>query len=323
MVPPRTFLNAVCRAIGFALILFGAAIDQATAQSCSASMGALNFGSVDVTTNATYTTTSTLTINCTGSGGATVRTCIGFGGGSGGIASSGAPRYMANGSNSLAFQIYTDPARTTVWGSAWTGGAGTWREASVTLNTSGVGSTAVTAYGLVFAGQQSVASGSYTSSFSAADVNLQATYAATGCGSFFTPPTFSVIATVAKNCAVTATNLNFGSVGVLNGPKDGSSTITVTCLSGVAYNVGLSAGSGTGATVAARKMTGAGGATVSYSLYKDATHGSVWGETVGVDALGGTGVGAAQNLTVYGRAPAQATPQPGVYSDTIVVTVTY
>jgi spore coat protein U-like protein len=28
-------------------------------------------------------------------------------------------------------------------------------------------------------------------------------------------------------------------------------------------------------------------------------------------------------LTVYGRAPAQTTPSPGVYTDTIIATVTY
>nr|WP_281033880.1 spore coat protein U domain-containing protein [Mesorhizobium sp. M4B.F.Ca.ET.049.02.1.2] len=36
-----------------------------------------------------------------------------------------------------------------------------------------------------------------------------------------------------------------------------------------------------------------------------------------------TGVGTAQNLTVYGRVPPQTTPSPGVYTDTVIVTVTY
>ncbi|MGN8543862.1 spore coat protein U domain-containing protein [Bradyrhizobium sp. 13971] len=37
----------------------------------------------------------------------------------------------------------------------------------------------------------------------------------------------------------------------------------------------------------------------------------------------GTGTGLAQNLAVYGRVLPQGTPSPGVYSDTVVVTVTY
>ena len=39
--------------------------------------------------------------------------------------------------------------------------------------------------------------------------------------------------------------------------------------------------------------------------------------------LGGTGTAATQSIPVYGRVPAQATPPPGTYSDTVVATVTY
>ncbi|UWU14363.1 spore coat protein U domain-containing protein [Rhizobium sullae] len=37
----------------------------------------------------------------------------------------------------------------------------------------------------------------------------------------------------------------------------------------------------------------------------------------------GDGNGAAQLLTVYGRVQPQTTPSPGVYTDTVVVIVTY
>jgi spore coat protein U-like protein len=304
------------------LVSFGCWINAAAAQSCSANMTNLNFGSVDVTTNTAYSTAATLSITCTGIASATVTTCTGFGGGSGGINGSGAPRYMASGSNLLSYEIYTDAAHTTVWGSAWTGGAGTWRQANITLNSSGSGSTTLTAYGLVFSGQQSVVTGSYLSNFSAADVNLQAAYSGSGCGSYFTPPTFSVLATTALNCNVSATDLNFGSAGVLNNNIDSTSTISVSCINGAPYNVGLSIGSGVGATVASRKMTGS-GSTITYALYKDVSRSTVWGNTVGVDTVSGTGIGSTQNLIVYGRVPPQSTPAPGVYLDTIVVTVTY
>jgi len=39
--------------------------------------------------------------------------------------------------------------------------------------------------------------------------------------------------------------------------------------------------------------------------------------------VAGTGTGAAQNLTVYGRIPASQFPGAGSYSDTVVVTLTY
>jgi spore coat protein U-like protein len=40
-----------------------------------------------------------------------------------------------------------------------------------------------------------------------------------------------------------------------------SGTITVLCTNGTTYNVGLDAGTGTGATVSNRKMSAAGGGT--------------------------------------------------------------
>jgi spore coat protein U-like protein len=96
----------------------------------------------------------------------------------------------------------------------------------------------------------------------------------------------------------------------------------VTCTNSTPYEVGLDAGTGTGATIAARKMT-ASGATINYTMYQDPARSILWGNTVGTDAVSGTGNGSAQALTVYGRVPAQSTPAPGAYSDTINVTVTF
>ena len=96
----------------------------------------------------------------------------------------------------------------------------------------------------------------------------------------------------------------------------------MSCTNTTPYNIGLDAGTGSGATVATRKMT-SGGATVSYSLYSDSAHATVWGNTIGTDAVAGTGNGTGQNYTVYGRVPPQTTPAPGTYTDTITVTVTY
>ena len=49
----------------------------------------------------------------------------------------------------------------------------------------------------------------------------------------------------------------------------------------------------------------------------------MWGNTVSTDTVAGTGNGSGQSYTVYGRIPAQTTPAPGNYADTITVTVTY
>jgi len=308
--------------IPLTILLAVGSVATAAAQSCSVTVSALNFGSIDVTQNTTFTTSSTLNISCSGLSSYTVLACIGFGGGTGGINGSGNPRYMSNGANTLSYEIYKDAAHTTVWGSDWTGSGGTKAQFNVPLNGSGNGSMSVPVYGLVFASQRSVATGSYLSSFTTGDVNLQLSYVPSGCGSYYTPPTFNVTATVIPACTVSATNLSFGSAGLLTSNVDATSIVSVTCSNAAPYNVGLSAGSGTGATVAARKMS-SGGSTITYSLYQNSARTTVWGTTIGTDTETGTGTGSAQNLTVYGRVPPQTTPAPGAYSDTIIVTVTY
>lgn len=135
--------------------------------------------------------------------------------------------------------------------------------------------------------------------------------------------TFTVGATVVDSCSVSATNLAFGSFDPLLGTAlDATSTIDVTCSSGDTYDIGLDAGTATGATVTTRKMT-SGANTLNYALYSDSGRLTNWGNTVGTDTVSGTGTGAAQTLTVYGRIPAQSTAVIGTYSDTITVTITY
>jgi spore coat protein U-like protein len=138
-----------------------------------------------------------------------------------------------------------------------------------------------------------------------------------------TTSTFTVSVTLAATCTInSASTLNFGNQGILSANVDQTSTIQVTCTNTTPYNIGLDAGTGSGATVATRKLT-SGGATVNYTLYSDTGRTTVWGNTVGTDTVAATGNGTGQNYTVYGRIPTQTTPAPGTYSDTITVTVTY
>ncbi len=135
--------------------------------------------------------------------------------------------------------------------------------------------------------------------------------------------TFTVQMTVTSSCLINSTStLDFGSTGVLTANVDSSSTLAVQCTNTTPYNIGLSAGLGTGATVAVRKLTN-GASTINYSLYTTSARTTVWGNTVGTDTVAGTGNGASQPYTVYGRVPPQTTPAPAAYTDTITVTVTY
>jgi spore coat protein U-like protein len=148
--------------------------------------------------------------------------------------------------------------------------------------------------------------------------------ASTGARAATATSSFTVQVTITASCTIVSTaTLNFGgSVGVLTANVDVSTTLQVQCTNTTPYNIGLNAGIGTGATVASRLMT-SGANTITYSLYKDSGHVTVWGNTVGIDTQAATGTGAAQTYTVYGRIPPQTTPAPATYSDTITVTVTY
>jgi spore coat protein U-like protein len=108
-------------------------------------------------------------------------------------------------------------------------------------------------------------------------------------------------------------------VGLLLANTDGTSTVTVQCASGAAYQVGLDNGQHASGTT--RRMQGPGG-LVTYELYRNTTRTQRWGSTINTDTVSGTGNGANQTLTVYGRVPNQTTPSAGIYNDTITVTVT-
>jgi spore coat protein U-like protein len=136
--------------------------------------------------------------------------------------------------------------------------------------------------------------------------------------------TFNVTVTIATTCVLnSASNLNFGTAGVLAAPINDQSTITVTCTNTTPYNIGLDKGLN-GGSVTTREMKGvAHAALINYSLFSNAPMTTNWGQTIGTDTVAATGTGSAQPFTVYGQIPAQTTPAPDTYNDTITVTVTY
>jgi spore coat protein U-like protein len=136
-----------------------------------------------------------------------------------------------------------------------------------------------------------------------------------------TTTTFAVTATVVATCNVSASPLAFGSYSAV--ALSGTTTVQATCSTAAPYNIGLNAGTATGATVTTRKMTGPGGALLNYGLFQDSGHATNWGNTVGTDTVASTGTGAAQSFTVFGQIPASQFVQAGSYSDTITVTLTF
>jgi spore coat protein U-like protein len=281
------------------LILAASAVKPAAAASCSGYSASIVFGNysgstVDVTGTVTVTCTNGtvyhIGLNAGNTPGATITNRKMFGGN--------------GGQNNLGYQLFNDAARTINWG-----------DSSGTNWVTGTGNGTAqphTVYARMPASEFSP-QGSYTD-----------TITATVSGNFAlerSPAPFSVTATVVPGCAITATALNFGSYGgtLINS----TSTITVTCSSGVAYNIGLNAGTAPGATVTNRSMTGPGGTMLHYQLCRDSARNRNWGNTVGVDTVSGNGNGSAQLWSVFGQVPSSQTVRPGAYSDSITATVSF
>ncbi len=133
---------------------------------------------------------------------------------------------------------------------------------------------------------------------------------------------FNVTASVESDCTIAATNLAFGTMGMLAGNLDATSSITVTCTPTTPYAISLDEGDVPGSTVDARMMA-SGASSMLFQIYRDAARTQVWGKTSGVDTVGGTGNGNAVELIVYGRIPPQAPPTVGAYIAQITATITY
>ena len=136
--------------------------------------------------------------------------------------------------------------------------------------------------------------------------------------------TLFVSATVLNQCTIGNASLAFGNYDPSSGtPTNATGTLSVQCNSGTPYNVGLGAGTFSGATVTTRKMTGPDATGLGYALYRDPARTQNWGNTVGTDTVAGTGNGSSQSLTVYGQIPAGQSLMGGSYSDSITATLTF
>jgi len=121
---------------------------------------------------------------------------------------------------------------------------------------------------------------------------------------------------------VAATNLDFGTQGVLSTNVDSASVILLNCTTGASFDIGLNEGTTAGGTTTTRKMD-SGTDTIDYILSQNGGHTVNWGNNVGTDTLASTGTGALQAIAVFARVPAQTTPAAGTYTDTVTVTVNF
>ena len=138
-------------------------------------------------------------------------------------------------------------------------------------------------------------------------------------------------AEAATSCGVSSTALTFGGyLSTTARPTDMTATVTVSCLTLVGvfvmWTVALSAGAS--GSYMQRYMT-AGTSHLNYQIYTDSGHSQPWGDGTGGSSVNsgsytalaiGTGGG---TYTAYGRITALQWVSPGMYGDTIIVTLTY
>lgn len=140
-----------------------------------------------------------------------------------------------------------------------------------------------------------------------------------------------VSATVTANCTIDASSgVAFGAYDpVVTNASTGADltstgTISTTCTNGASVTVTLGQGANadTGSTDSApiRRMLAGASDYLSYQLYTDSGHTTVWDNTTGA---GVTGTGAAVSTTVYGLVTKGQNVKSGSYSDTVVATVTF
>ncbi|MGB3291223.1 MAG: spore coat U domain-containing protein [Burkholderiaceae bacterium] len=309
-----------------------AAAKPAAAISCHLEVGGsqMVFNEISLLEPGVKTATATITYGCSGvSQGMDALVCISVGAGPTG---SYEQRYLQDDGTGkkLGFNLYKDASLATIWGSVESGGSA--GGAAFVLKKPGDGGVTATVpiYGGISpASQAGLPQGWYDTGY-LGNWPIRIDYMEIGhkapasCAMPFTgnaTSRFYIQAHVANDCRIDGTTpMDFGVVaGGATGPLDAQSTIRVTC-NGTAYRVGLD--NGMHAEGNKRRMKGPNGYVV-YDLYRDASRSQRWGNNFWHDAVGGTGTGQAQSLTVYGLVPAQNIGNSGSYSDTIVVTVDY
>lgn len=118
-----------------------------------------------------------------------------------------------------------------------------------------------------------------------------------------TSANFQARVNIQTSCIVTASNLDFGNVGVIAGTETASSTVSVNCSAGTPYTLSFSSSS----SVTAYTSTMVNGAEdVAYSA--------------ALSGAGGTGPG---SFTIGGTLPAQVTPPAALYTENRVLYLNY
>jgi len=143
--------------------------------------------------------------------------------------------------------------------------------------------------------------------------------------------TFTVTASVAANCTITATGISFTYDPVsanASTPASAAGSVTIACTKGSGPSVGLSAGAHAGAVAGVTRAMANGTNMLGYELNQPAAapgNGGVWTDIGGANPLnaGLSPSKASRSYTVSGSIPAAQDVPVGNYSDTVTATVNF
>jgi spore coat protein U-like protein len=142
----------------------------------------------------------------------------------------------------------------------------------------------------------------------------------------------TVTASVSNTCTIQDTTLAFNSydglVNNLTTDLDGTATLTYQCNNKTVPSIGLGATSNPGHAITGTTRTMLNSTStdyLSYELYSDLAHTSIWSTGTGVVTPFPTGVvgNSPKNITIYGKIPASQDAPTGSYSDTVTATINF
>ena len=296
-----------------ALRLMTGTVQAAPIVTCSASISNIEFGSIDLLTNNTFTTTGTVSYSCKNTGDApqSLTLCLNID--SAGINPRALPLLPPGDSTNLSFQLYKDSGYSNVWGSMANGSTPVPASINVTVVGGATQADTLTIYAAILPNQIGKSAGGYKLNFNINDTLVTSVAgingncaSSSGSGPGVIPTqrmnTFYVQANAPTKCLINSkSNVDFGNTpsSTNNIESKGTNPINLTCTNGTVYNIGLAPSNGNKDGAGVMKGSGGNSDMVPYQLRSTAgLSGTPWGNTATSTNLGngvaGTGTGSAQ-----------------------------